>query len=218
MTPVAQSDSEYNPKRNFCFFLHLNECPEHFTKAASECSSLQFDAYSETSLKFSLIHDDCERPQKSSAPGIYETGFRRGRLSASGRICVIHGGSAQQTTLRLHLRPKPVPSPKKTTNSWTNWKRPHSNISGTRPTLKPGWSKIDATSATNDTGVVGSIASTGFGLTALCIGANRGYIPRAGRSGKSPRHIRCALGKTSQPSWILLSLGEYQHRRACMGR
>jgi hypothetical protein len=30
----------------------------------------------------------------------------------------------------------------------------------------------------NDTGVVASIASTGFGLTALCIGADRGYIPR----------------------------------------
>ena len=31
----------------------------------------------------------------------------------------------------------------------------------------------------NDNGIVGSIASTGFGLTALCIGAQRGYIPVA---------------------------------------
>src|SRR5262245_50965770 len=30
----------------------------------------------------------------------------------------------------------------------------------------------------NDTNVVGSIASTGFGLTALCIGTNRGYIQK----------------------------------------
>ncbi|HEY6183213.1 MAG TPA: glucoamylase family protein [Terriglobales bacterium] len=30
----------------------------------------------------------------------------------------------------------------------------------------------------NDVNVVGSIASTGFGLTALCIGANRGYIQK----------------------------------------
>ncbi len=31
---------------------------------------------------------------------------------------------------------------------------------------------------TNDTGVVGSIASTGFGLTAICIAEKRGFIPR----------------------------------------
>jgi hypothetical protein len=31
----------------------------------------------------------------------------------------------------------------------------------------------------NDTGIVGSIASTGFGLTALCIGDQRGYIATA---------------------------------------
>ena len=30
---------------------------------------------------------------------------------------------------------------------------------------------------TNDTGVVGSIASTGFGLTAICIAEKRGFIP-----------------------------------------
>jgi hypothetical protein len=29
----------------------------------------------------------------------------------------------------------------------------------------------------NDTGIVASIASTGFGLTALCIGAKRGFVP-----------------------------------------
>jgi hypothetical protein len=31
---------------------------------------------------------------------------------------------------------------------------------------------------TNDTGVVGSIASTGFGLTAICIAEKRGFVPR----------------------------------------
>jgi hypothetical protein len=31
----------------------------------------------------------------------------------------------------------------------------------------------------SDTGIVGSIASTGFGLTAICIGEKRGYITRA---------------------------------------
>src|SRR5580704_13421027 len=29
----------------------------------------------------------------------------------------------------------------------------------------------------NDSGIVGSIAATGFGLTALCIGEKRGFVP-----------------------------------------
>jgi hypothetical protein len=47
----------------------------------------------------------------------------------------------------------------------------------------------------NDTGVVASIASTGFGLTALCIGANRGYIPRAAAQERVLTTLRCLWGK-----------------------
>jgi len=42
-----------------------------------------------------------------------------------------------------------------------------------------GLVKDRAHARVNDTGVVASIASTGFGLTALCIGAERGYIAPA---------------------------------------
>src|SRR5882724_5879288 len=47
----------------------------------------------------------------------------------------------------------------------------------------------------NDTGVVASIASTGFGLTALCIGANRGYIPHAAAQERVLATLRCLWGK-----------------------
>lgn len=64
---------------------------------------------------------------------------------------------------------------------------------------KTGLVKDRCNVRSNDNGVVASIASTGFGLTALCIGANRGYIPRAaalervlvtlrGLWGKLPNH------------------------------
>jgi hypothetical protein len=41
-----------------------------------------------------------------------------------------------------------------------------------------GLIKDRANARTNDTGVVGSIASTGFGLTAICIAEKRGFVPR----------------------------------------
>jgi hypothetical protein len=47
----------------------------------------------------------------------------------------------------------------------------------------------------NDTGVVASIASTGFGLTALCIGANRGYISKAAAQERVLATLRCLWGK-----------------------
>jgi hypothetical protein len=46
-----------------------------------------------------------------------------------------------------------------------------------------------------DPGVVASIASTGFGLTALCIGANRGYIPKAAALERVLATLRCLWGK-----------------------
>src|SRR5437899_7713241 len=39
-----------------------------------------------------------------------------------------------------------------------------------------GMVKDRCNTQTNDQGIVASIAATGFGLTALCIGAQRGYI------------------------------------------
>ncbi len=47
----------------------------------------------------------------------------------------------------------------------------------------------------NDTGIVGSIAATGFGLTALCIGEKRGFIPRAWAQERVVVTLRALWGK-----------------------
>ncbi len=60
---------------------------------------------------------------------------------------------------------------------------------------KTGLVKDRCNVRTNDVGVVASIASTGFGLTALCIGANRGYIPRAAAVERVLTTLRCLWGK-----------------------
>jgi hypothetical protein len=47
----------------------------------------------------------------------------------------------------------------------------------------------------NDTGIVGSIAATGFGLTALCIGEKRGFVPRAWAQERVVVTLRALWGK-----------------------
>jgi len=49
--------------------------------------------------------------------------------------------------------------------------------------------------ADNDTNVVGSIAATGFGLTALCIGTSRGYIQKAAELDRVLVTLRGLWGK-----------------------
>jgi hypothetical protein len=43
----------------------------------------------------------------------------------------------------------------------------------------------------NDKGIVGSIAATGFGLTALCIGEKRGFVSRAAAQERALATLRC---------------------------
>ena len=47
----------------------------------------------------------------------------------------------------------------------------------------------------DDTGIVGSIAATGFGLTALCIGEKRGFVPRAWAQERVVITLRALWGK-----------------------
>ncbi len=47
----------------------------------------------------------------------------------------------------------------------------------------------------NDNGTVASIAATGFGLTALCIGANRGFISHSAARERALATLRCLWGK-----------------------
>src|SRR5882762_8840312 len=46
-----------------------------------------------------------------------------------------------------------------------------------------------------DKGIVGSIAATGFGLTALCIGERRGFISRAAAQQRVLATMMCLWGK-----------------------
>lgn len=47
----------------------------------------------------------------------------------------------------------------------------------------------------NDRGIVGSIAATGFGLTALCIGEKREFVSRAAAQERALATLRCLWGK-----------------------
>jgi len=47
----------------------------------------------------------------------------------------------------------------------------------------------------NDKGIVGSIAATGFGLTALCIGEKRGFVSRRAAQERALATLRCLWGK-----------------------
>src|SRR6266496_265279 len=60
---------------------------------------------------------------------------------------------------------------------------------------KTGLVKDRCSVRANDTGNVGSIAATGFGLTALCIGDRRGFIPHAAAQERVLVTLRSLWGK-----------------------
>lgn len=60
---------------------------------------------------------------------------------------------------------------------------------------KTGLVKDRCNVRTNDTGTVGSIAATGFGLTALCIGEKRGFISHAAAQERVLDTLRSLWGK-----------------------
>jgi len=63
---------------------------------------------------------------------------------------------------------------------------------------KTGLVKDRCNTHINDTGIVASIAATGFGLTALCIGERRGYVPRAAALERVRATLRSLWGKMPQ--------------------
>ena len=64
----------------------------------------------------------------------------------------------------------------------------------------------------NDQGIVASIAATGFGLTALCIGEKRGFISSPIARERVLATLRFSVEKASEPPGIFLSLGQHQYR------
>ena len=65
-----------------------------------------------------------------------------------------------------------------------------------------------------DDGLLGSIAATGFGFTALCIGAKRGYVSKTNARERVLDGLRFLWKNLPQPPRLFLSLGQYQYRRA----
>ncbi len=146
--------------------------------------------------------------------------FMRQVLGAAGCIplagsCFCHGRHGAATCYSA-TSAQPGSLSKEDDNSWMTWKN-YVQYFWEQANPKTGLVKDRCNVRATDTGVVGSIASTGFGLTALCIGENRGYI-----SHRLPRNgswrLTESLGKAPQSSWIFLSLGEHQHRRTRLGR
>ena len=70
---------------------------------------------------------------------------------------------------------------------------------------------------TPDKSDLGSIAATGFGLTALCIGDERGYVSHAEARGRVLNATALSVEETAQSSRFFLSLGQHQHGRAAVG-
>ena len=61
---------------------------------------------------------------------------------------------------------------------------------------------------------IGSIASTGFGLTGLCIAAERGWKPDGRAEGARPQHAAVLRGPRVRQPRLVLSLAEHPHGRA----
>ena len=70
----------------------------------------------------------------------------------------------------------------------------------------------------NDYGVVGSIAATGFGLTALCIAHERGFVSSAQAQDRALATLHSLWSRLPNHRGFFLPLGEHQHRRKGLGR
>ena len=70
---------------------------------------------------------------------------------------------------------------------------------------------------TPDKSDLGSIAATGFGLTALCIGEKRGFVSHIEARGTRAEYPALSLEEAAESSRILLSLGQHHHGRKDLG-
>ena len=77
--------------------------------------------------------------------------------------------------------------------------------------------RCNARKATTDNAVVASIAATGFGLSALCIGEKRGFISPAEARTRVLELVALSLEDPAPASRIFLPLRQRQHRRATVG-
>ena len=126
----------------------------------------------------------------SSAPTDVPAGNGYARLPAWGCVCLWRNWDWLRShhPHRFRHPPSSIPVPRlrplklffrrMTTSSWKTWSKPFFATSGSRPIPQTGLVKdrCNARKASTDNAVVASIAATGFGLSAICIGEKRGYI------------------------------------------
>lgn len=79
--------------------------------------------------------------------------------------------------------------------------------------LTRGGTRADGTLYDANRRDIGSIAVTGFGLTALCIGAEKGWVKRGGARTRAERYA-LSPGACSAGARLVLPLDERHHRGA----
>ena len=72
-----------------------------------------------------------------------------------------------------------------------------------------GLVKDRSKTSSSDNGVVANIAATGFGLTALCIGVNRGWVSYANARERVVTDSQLPGAKDAHASRLFLSLGKH---------
>jgi hypothetical protein len=83
-----------------------------------------------------------------------------------------------------------------------------------QPENGDGEGPLQCSQRRHDQGVASSIAATGFGLTALCIGDQRGFISDRVRAGARLVHAALSVEETAQPPRIFLPLRQPRNRGA----
>ena len=64
---------------------------------------------------------------------------------------------------------------------------------------------------------VGSIASVGFGVSGLCLAAERGWVPRRAAVDRARTTLRFFCAADREPARLVLPLHQPPHRRSRMG-
>jgi len=123
--------------------------------------------------------------------------FMRQVLGAAGCLPLAGLSLSLADTQRTHVPPSAQPAPlsKEDDQFLDELEKATFQYFWEQANPKTGLVKDRCNVRGNDTGVVASIASTGFGLTALCIGAERGYISRSAAQERVLATLRCLWGK-----------------------
>ena len=166
------------------------------------------------------------RPGRESqfpAPAAAPDGRRLPRFAARPMECSPHCGRRRRRPQSDKPKragapdlPRPPPFLQRTSSFSTNLSAQFFSTSGSRRT-RNGIDQRPLQCANKDTSVVGSIASTGFGLTAICIAEKRGFVSYQEARLRVLATLVYLVEEAANASRILLSLRQHQYRRKNMG-